>query len=158
VRPVFQDPTRRRWHGFLSFAGSGTATLAFLAVVLWVSVSVTPELTPLPELVTATPESTPAAVDAFATELAGLATTDLEPAVVDAVQPSDVLMPVERSALILPKLTPQPAMAPPTPTNAAAPATRQINSASIQTLETLSDTEWVVIPGAAGGSIQEVGR
>jgi len=43
-RPIFQDLSRRRWHGFLMFSGSVLATTSFLAAVLWLSVAIEPAI------------------------------------------------------------------------------------------------------------------
>lgn len=43
-RPIFQDLSRRRWHGFLMFSGSVLATTSFLATILWLSVAIEPAI------------------------------------------------------------------------------------------------------------------
>lgn len=47
-KPVFLDPSRKRWNGFLVFAGSMIATVLFLGVILGVSVSTSPEIQLVP--------------------------------------------------------------------------------------------------------------
>lgn len=44
AKPVFLDPSRKRWNGFLVFAGSMIATVLFLGVILGISVSTSPDI------------------------------------------------------------------------------------------------------------------
>jgi hypothetical protein len=166
VRPVFQDPTRRRWHGFLSFAGSGVATIAFLAVTLWVSVSATPDLAPMPDVIQPLPEAI-AEVPAAPVELPKAPVAVTVPAVtapapkpkaveVAVVEPREGPTRTSQALVVEPVAPAQPRINIQRASRAV--QTPQVDSASIQSLDSASDSRWVAVPGASGGSIQELSR
>lgn len=167
ARPVFQDPSRRRWHGFLTFAGSGAVTLLFLAATLWISVSVPPELPPLPDVgrplsepVTKPPHNSVDPIVPVA-PAAALPKPQPEPAAatkVAAVESRQVPVPMERPASMLQQDAPQLVVEPLDTKPVAAPQKRQISSASIQVLDGSSTGGWVLVPGVAAGSIVELSR